>query len=78
MPLNWGMVVSLGGLRGALSIVLALALPENLPARDLIVSMTVGVVLASIIVQGLSMPVLMRRLRLREDGERVTRASEKG
>lgn len=68
LPLNWGLVISLGGLRGALSIVLALALPDNLPARDLIVSMTVGVVLVSIIVQGLSMPVLMRRLRLHEDG----------
>ncbi|MEP6620804.1 MAG: sodium:proton antiporter, partial [bacterium] len=68
LPLNWGAVISLGGLRGALSIVLALALPDTLPARDLLVSMTVGVVLLSIIVQGLSMPVLMGKLRLREDG----------
>ncbi|MEP6620801.1 MAG: cation:proton antiporter [bacterium] len=68
LPLNWGAAIALGGLRGALSIVLALALPDTLPARDLLVSMTVGMVLLSIIVQGLSMPVLMRMLRLREDG----------
>lgn len=63
MPMAWGSIVSLGGLRGALSMVLALALPTDLPQRELIVSMTVGVVLLSIVVQGLSMPVLIRRLR---------------
>ena len=40
----------------------ALALPDTLPQRDLIVSMTVGVVLLSIVGQGVSMPVLMRAL----------------
>ena len=67
VPIAWGSVITVGGLRGALSMVLALALPADLPQRELLVSMTVGVVLLSIIVQGLSMPVLIRRLRLADD-----------
>ncbi|HEY2064940.1 MAG TPA: sodium:proton antiporter [Gemmatimonadaceae bacterium] len=60
LPRRWGSIVVLGGLRGALSMVLALSLPPDLPQRDLIVSLTVGVVLLSIIVQGMTMPFLMR------------------
>jgi CPA1 family monovalent cation:H+ antiporter len=64
IPRRWGVVLVFGGLRGALSIVLALALPMSLPSRGLLVSMTVGVALLSIIGQGLSMPALIRVLRL--------------
>ena len=65
MPRAWGGLITLGGLRGALSVVLALALPPELAQRDVIVSLTVGVVLVSIIGQGLSMPLLLRRLGMR-------------
>ena len=65
-PFRWSAVLVWGGVRGALSIVLALALPESLPNRELLVSLTVGVVLLSIILQGLSMPSLIRALRLPE------------
>lgn len=63
-PFRWSAVLVWGGLRGALSIVLALALPESLPNRELLVSLTVGVVLLSIIVQGVSMPSVIRVLGL--------------
>jgi CPA1 family monovalent cation:H+ antiporter len=66
IPRRWGSIAVLGGLRGALSVVLALALPAQLPQRDLLVSLTVGVVLLSIIAQGMSMPFLMRRVDLTE------------
>jgi CPA1 family monovalent cation:H+ antiporter len=66
VPGRWGVPLIFGGLRGALSIVLALALPASLPSRDLLVSMTVGVALLSIIGQGLSMPAIISGLGIGE------------
>jgi CPA1 family monovalent cation:H+ antiporter len=51
-----------GGLRGALGLALALSLPSTLPLRDEIVAVTFAVVGFSIVVQGLTMPLLLRRL----------------
>jgi CPA1 family monovalent cation:H+ antiporter len=51
-----------GGLRGALALALALSLPPDLPLRHEIVLMTFAVVAFSIVVQGLSMPPLLRAL----------------
>lgn len=64
MPPSWSAVLVWGGLRGALSMVLALALSSALPNRDLVVTMTAGVVLLSLLVQGLTMAPLLRRLGL--------------
>ncbi|MEO5580013.1 MAG: sodium:proton antiporter [Gemmatimonadaceae bacterium] len=62
IPFTWGLALTWSGLRGALSMVLALALSPQFPGRDLLVAMTFGVVIASILVQGLSMPLVLRRL----------------
>ena len=51
-----------GGLRGALALALALSLPASLPLRDEIVVVTFAVVAFSIVVQGLTMPPLLRLL----------------
>ena len=51
-----------GGLRGALALALAQSLPAGLPKRDEIVAAAFAVVALSIIVQGLTMPPLLRRL----------------
>ena len=51
-----------GGLRGALALALALSMPPTLPLRHEIVVVTFGVVAFSIVVQGLTMPLLLRRL----------------
>lgn len=64
IPPRWVPVLTWGGLRGGLSMVLALALPRSLPHRDLLVTMTFGVVTLSILVQGLTMGPLLRRLGL--------------
>ena len=53
-----------GGLRGALALALALALPPDLPRHDDIVTITFAVVAFSIFVQGLSITPLLRRLGL--------------
>jgi CPA1 family monovalent cation:H+ antiporter len=50
-----------GGLRGALALALALSLPSSLAYRDEIVITTFGVVAFSVIVQGVAMPLLLRR-----------------
>ena len=51
-----------GGLRGALALALALGLPPSLPFREQIVSVAFAVVAFSVIVQGLTMTPLLRRL----------------
>ncbi len=51
-----------GGLRGALALALALALPENLPHHDAIVTITFAVVAFSVFAQGLTITPLLRRL----------------
>lgn len=64
-PVSWreSLVVSWAGLRGALSMVLVLSLPEGFENRALLVHMTFGVVLLSILTQGLSMGPLLKWLR---------------
>ncbi|MBI2395014.1 MAG: cation:proton antiporter [Deltaproteobacteria bacterium] len=63
-PWSWSAVLTWGGLRGGLSMVLVLALPTTFPFRDLLVNMTFGVVILSILVQGLTIGPLLRRLGL--------------
>jgi CPA1 family monovalent cation:H+ antiporter len=62
IPLTWSVILTWGGLRGALPMVLVLSLPVDFPYHELLVSMTFGVVLLSIIVHGLSMSPLLRKL----------------
>jgi CPA1 family monovalent cation:H+ antiporter len=62
ISLQWATILTWGGLRGALSMVLALALPLDFPNRALLIDMTFGVVLISLLLQGLTMPPLVRRL----------------
>jgi CPA1 family monovalent cation:H+ antiporter len=56
-----------GGLRGALALALALALPEDLPHRDLVITLTFAVVAFSVFAQGLTITPLLRRLKLLPD-----------
>lgn len=51
-----------GGLRGALALALALGLPADIPLRSEIVTVSFGVVAFSVIVQGMTMTPLLRRL----------------
>ncbi len=50
-----------GGLRGALALALALALPDGLAHRDMIVALTFAVVAFSVFVQGLTITPLLRK-----------------
>ncbi len=51
-----------GGLRGALALALVLGLPQDTPLHDTITTVAFGVVAFSIIVQGLTMTPLLKRL----------------
>ncbi|WP_428656063.1 cation:proton antiporter [Runella sp.] len=51
-----------GGLRGGLSIAMALSIDNSLPQKAIIVTITYSVVLFSVIVQGLTMERLIRKL----------------
>ncbi len=62
IPWSWSVVLVWGGLRGGLPMVLVLGLPDDFPHRELLVSMTFGVVILSILVHGLTMSPLLRRL----------------
>lgn len=52
------------GLRGALTIVLALGLPAETPHRDRLIATAFGVELFTLLVQGLTLPLLIRMLGL--------------
>ncbi|WP_294123084.1 cation:proton antiporter [Sphingomonas sp.] len=64
VPWKYKHVLFWGGLRGALALALALALPLSLPERGEVIAASFLVVAFSIFVQGLTMPVLIRRLGL--------------
>lgn len=57
-------VIFWGGLRGALAIAIALSIPEELKERDIILVMTLGVVLFTLLVNGLTINPLMNALGL--------------
>ena len=64
VPRGWTAVLAWSGLRGSLSMVLALSLSAAMPQRDMIIDMTIGVVVLSILVQGMTVSPLMRWLGL--------------
>ncbi len=64
VPRAWQHVLVWAGLRGALSMALALGLPTDFPGREPLLAATFGVVLFSLLVQGLSVGPLLARLGL--------------
>ncbi|WP_416444470.1 cation:proton antiporter [Leeuwenhoekiella sp. A16] len=71
---NTNLIMTWGGLRGGISIALALSLTTEMH-RDLFLVITYVVVIFSIIVQGLSVGKLVERLGAREEGEIESSAS---
>jgi monovalent cation/hydrogen antiporter len=71
---QYPLVVGWMGIRGAVSLAAALALPLEtdagapFPGRDLIIFLAFAVILGTLVVQGLTLPKLLRYLRLEEDG----------
>jgi CPA1 family monovalent cation:H+ antiporter len=67
-PWQWLAVISWSGIRGAVSLVAALALPTHFPQRALIVFLTFTVIVATLVLQGLTLPALLRALGISDDG----------
>jgi CPA1 family monovalent cation:H+ antiporter len=76
---SWRHVTIIGwtGMRGVVSLAAALAIPLTMdktpagppfPSRDLILFLTFIVILATLVVQGLSLPLLIRWLGVKDDG----------
>jgi len=64
LPRSWRHVFFWGGLRGAIALALALGLPATLADRDMLLAMTFGVVLFTLLAQGTTIQFLLRRLGL--------------
>lgn len=66
LPATYQHTLFWGGLRGALALALALAVPASVPERNAIIITAFVVVAFSILVQGLTMPPLIKRFGLSE------------
>lgn len=62
------MVIGWSGMRGAVSLAAALALPLDFPERDLLLFLTLTVIFATLVGQGLTLPWLIRTLGIEDDG----------
>jgi CPA1 family monovalent cation:H+ antiporter len=61
---HWQHVIAIAGMRGALSLALAVLLPETTPYRSTIIDAVFAIVTATLIVQGLAISPVLRRLKL--------------
>lgn len=61
---RWQHVIVWGGLRGSLALALALSLDNAFPYRDRMLNLTFGVVIFSILVQGLTIKPLLKALKV--------------
>jgi CPA1 family monovalent cation:H+ antiporter len=64
IPMREQHVLWWGGLRGALALALALSLPVSMPLRNQILVAAFGVVIFSVLIQGMTMTPLLRMLKI--------------
>jgi CPA1 family monovalent cation:H+ antiporter len=74
-PWQWVVMIGWSGMRGAVSLAAALAIPlttdagEPFPDRALIVFLAFAVIFTTLVLQGLSLPLVIRALRLEDESE---------
>jgi monovalent cation/hydrogen antiporter len=61
-------IIAWSGMRGSVSLAAALALDADFPFRNLILLLTFAVILSTLVLQGLTMPALIRALDVTDDG----------
>jgi CPA1 family monovalent cation:H+ antiporter len=62
-------LIGWAGMRGVVSLAAALALPVAFPDRNLLIFLTFAVILATLVGQGLTLPLLIRWLGIADDGK---------
>jgi monovalent cation/hydrogen antiporter len=62
------MIAAWAGLRGSVSLAAALALPLDFPQRDLVLFLTFAVIFVTLVLQGLTLPKVIRWADVRDDG----------
>ncbi len=79
LPLSWRHILFWGGLRGAISLALVLSVPVALAERAMLESMTFGVMLFTLLVQGTTIQFLLDRLGLtQQPPHRIAREKRLG
>jgi CPA1 family monovalent cation:H+ antiporter len=71
IPWTWKHVFNWGGLKGSLSLALAFSLPSSFPMRDEILIFAFGVVMFSLIIQGLTIKPLVLWLGVKTEKRNV-------
>ncbi|MDZ8051610.1 MAG: cation:proton antiporter [Aulosira sp. ZfuVER01] len=71
IPLRWQHVLVLGNIKGSLSMALAVAIPLSLTGRDFLIELVFGSVLFSLVIQGLALPGLIKRLNISRVSETI-------
>ena len=61
-------VISWSGMRGVVTLAAAFAIPETVPGRETIVFLAFFVTVATLLLHGLTLPTVIRKLGIREDG----------
>jgi CPA1 family monovalent cation:H+ antiporter len=64
IPMRWRHVLFVGNIKGSLSTALALSLPATLPGREQLIAIVLGIVLLSLVGQGVTLPWIVQRLKL--------------
>lgn len=67
-PVGPLLLIGWTGMRGVVSLAAAMALPSDFPFRNLILFVVFVVILGTLVVQGLSLPWLVRKLKLSGQG----------
>ncbi len=74
LPWKHRLLIGWSGMRGVVSLAAALALPLTLPGgqefphRDLLIFLTFCVIISTLVVQGLTLPLIIRWLKVEDDG----------
>ena len=72
-------LITWSGMRGAVSLAAALAIPlatdagDPFPGREVILFLTFAVIFGTLVIQGLTLPAVIRLLKLEDDGEEAAR-----
>jgi len=68
VPWSYQAILFWGGLRGAVPVALVLAIPSDFPDRDLVLHLTFGIILFTMLIQGTTVKQFMDWLGVKPDG----------